>query len=203
MAKPFIIPWTINDENEFSLPVLPWYFTNQELGVIILGTILSYLVCAPVLGTGLVNVAVMALNGLVLLQYLMRYKKGKPASWLWDLKLALGLLPESRALFRSTRAVRWLSLTHVARPSVYLAGAKRPGEDLSVNLPWLTRMAPGVEWPVLMVPRRRRRWQSVAIIAPQWHRPLDTWHQPVARMIPVSCRWVMEEPVLRPAPVAA
>jgi hypothetical protein len=104
---------------------------------------------------------------------------------------------------RSRRAVRWLSLTHVARPSVFLAGATSPGDDLSVSLPWLGRMAPGVDWPRLWVPRRRRHWQAVAVPAPQWHQPLDPWHLPAPGTIPVSCRWVEEEPLRRSSAVGA
>jgi hypothetical protein len=194
MATAFTVPWTLNDENEFSLPVLPWYFTNQELGLVILGTMCSYVLCAPILGTGILNFAIMLVAGVALVVWMMRYKKDKPASWLWDLKLALGLLPEGRGLVGARRGVRVLALHHVARPSVFLSGASQSGEDLSVSAPWLTQLPPVVAWRPLITPRRRRAWGGQSVPAPVWCAPRDALRVVVAAPMPVSYRWVEDQP---------
>jgi hypothetical protein len=191
MATAFEIPWTLNDENEFSLPVLPWYFTNQELGVAILGTMASYLVMAPVLGMGIINFIAMLVVGAVIMHWITSYKKGRPASWLWDLRLAIRMIPEQRGLLRATAGVRWLSAQHVARPAVFVSGATRAGEDLTISAPWMARLPPLIDLPLVLPPRRRRVWSRTPAVAPPWFAGANGFEKVITPKIPVSCTWTL------------
>src|SRR4051812_3154683 len=192
MAKPFALAWTLNDENEFGVPVLPVYLTLQEMGLVILGCIFSYVAAAPVIGTGLANFAFMLVATLSLTSWMTKHKNGRPASWLWDLRLGFGLLPQQRGLLKGGGGVRWLSMHHVARPSVFLTGMSKAGEDLTMSAPWLIDFAPAVDWAPLLVPRRRRAYHAAAAPAPAWFAVADGFARVVNPRIPVTVTWTIQ-----------
>ncbi len=200
MAKPFELPWTLNDENEFGIPMLPWYVTNQEMGLAVLGTIFTYIICSPVLGTGLINFAAMAVSGVVIMHSMMRYKNGKPASWLWDLRLALGMFPLQRGLLKVTRHVRWLSQHHLARPSPFLTGVGKVGEDLTISAPWMVVLPPVTNWAPCFPPRRRRVFSAKAAPAPIWFQVANGFANVVNPRIPVTVTWELKPERTLPPP---
>ncbi|HYE08259.1 MAG TPA: hypothetical protein VEL07_22285 [Planctomycetota bacterium] len=191
MAKSFELAWTLNDENEFGVPVLPIYLTMQEMGLVILGCIFSYVAAAPVIGTGLANFAFMLVATLTLVSWMSKHKNGKPASWLWDLRLGFGLLPLGRGLIKGGKGVRWLSMHHVAQPSVFLTGETTVGEDLTMSAPWMQQLVPAVDWPPLIVPRRRRGYRRDPSPAPAWFRAANGFGRVVNPRIPLTVTWTL------------
>jgi hypothetical protein len=132
----------------------------------------------------------------------MAYKKGRPSSWLWDLRMGLGLLPEARGLMRARRGVRWLQAQHLARVSVFLAGSARAGDDLTVSAPWMGYLPPLVAYQPLVPPRRRRRWSQESARAPAWFHGANGFERIVEPRIGLTCRWDILAPPSIPARAA-
>lgn len=188
---PFQIPSTINDENEWSLPGLPFYVTNKEFSLIFVAATMSYVGAYPIVGGSLLNLAVAAIAFMIGAALVKREKKKHPAGWpwLWDKMLTLGLRPQ-RGLIKYSKSLVWLSMHHVPRPALFLTGASQSGSDLTVSAPWQLITPPATQ-PARMVPPRRRRVYDprTPSPAPPWFAHADGYRDVVEPTIPISIRW--------------
>jgi hypothetical protein len=191
MGSSFAVPWTLNDENEFGVGMLPWYFTNPEMKLAVMAVIVFYLIYMPMLGTRLWTIIAALLTTMLFVSWMMGYKKKRHSSWLWDLRLACAILPQQRGMMRSRRGVRWLSAHHVARPSVFLSGASAVGADLSVSAPWMLQLPSAVAWRPLMVPRRERVYERRMSAAPIWFLDANGFIGSQRPRIPIQVTYVL------------
>jgi conjugative transfer region protein (TIGR03750 family) len=202
MAKPFEVPWTMNDEDESGFGM--WYLTRSEFGLALLSVIIWYMLFLPLFialhgwkYANLLHGTLSIICVLWFITWMTNYKRGKPTSWLWDALLALGTLPEQRGLMKNRRGIRWLSMLHLAKPSVFVAGAKKAGEDLTISAAWMTIMPPIVEWAPLILPRRRRLFSDKPSPAPVWFYGANGFADVVNARIPVTVEYIVVTPVLK------
>jgi hypothetical protein len=190
LAMPFEVPATINDENEWAFPGLPFYVTDKEFGVIALFAFSGYLAVFPILNGNLFNTICAILFLIVGAAVVKRQKTKHPAGWpwLWDWMLDHGLRPK-RGLMKPERGIIRLSMHHIAQPSLFLTGASRPGIDLTVGAPWQATIPPIVT-PAPMVPRRRRRiYTKDPSPAPPWFAHAQGFKDVVDPKFPFTVTW--------------
>jgi hypothetical protein len=166
MAR-FPAPWTICDDNEFGIPLLPVYVTVRELGLIFLAIVATYGLTFAFFGDLLTLVAVLGV-GVAAALGISKYKATRPASWLWDLLLGLGTMPTRKGLVQPRRGVMWLSKHHLPGPAPFLSGSRKPGQDLSASTPIATLLPPGTLIQPVLRPRVRRVLQRRAGPIPAW-----------------------------------
>jgi len=162
-AISFQLAKTINDENEFSIKFTKMYVTVQEAVIIAFVSVMSYPIASMLVGSaGLVAFAIMALTAWIMCAVINNLRKGKPPSYLWDLRYRYGMIPEQRCWMRcSRRKQRVLLRHHQCAPHVFLGG-KSARDLLSVDQEWRRAMPPGggtdrplIEWPRLCTGRKR------------------------------------------------
>lgn len=164
-ANPIAFPLakTINDENELAIPMTKMYVTYQELIIIAFISVLSYPAASLLFGgAGLMAFFAMALTAIVTCTVINNLRKGKPLSYLWDMRYRYGWIPEQRCWMRCTRRKQRVLLRHhQCAPHTFLGG-KSAGDLLSVDQEWRRAMPPGgatdrplIEWPRLCTLRKR------------------------------------------------
>ena len=188
---PFQIPHTINDENEWSLPILPFYVTGKEFALIAAGAGLGYLVGYPIFDGNLINLAIAVIIGLIGAAMVKAQKKKHPPGWpwLWDFLLAHGLRGK-RGLMKPSKKIVWFSMHHNPAPAGFLTGATKPGIDLTVSAPWQLITPPATIPASMVPPRRRRTYVDKPSPAPPWFAHAQGFSGVVSPTIPVTIRWV-------------
>ena len=154
---------TVNDDNEFAVKFTGMYVTAQELMIIAVVTVMSYPLSAMLFGSaGLMSLLVMLISAWATSVVINNARKGRPPSYIWDIRYRVGFIPEQRCWMKcSMRRPRVLLRYHKCIPHVFLGG-KAAKDLLSVDQEWRRLMPPGgvgerpiLEWPRLAMARRR------------------------------------------------
>lgn len=187
---PFEVPATINDENEWAFPGLPFYVTDKEFGLIIMFAFTGYLATYPIFTGNVFGVALTIICAIAGAALVKKQKSKHPAGWpwLWDWMLDHGLRPK-RGLMKPQSGILRISMHHIAQPSLFLTGSTRPGADLTVAAAWQANIPPIVT-PSPMVPRRRRRvYTKERSPAPPWFAHAQGFKDAVNPTLPYTVTW--------------